>query len=285
MNIMKAVQQFIGVLCLLTPLFTYAQIETPAPSPTAEIEQMVGLTEVEIEYSRPGMKGREIFGSLVPYGEVWRTGANACTKITVSDDVNIGGVEVPEGKYSIMTMPGKDEWTIMISKKLEMWGAGDYEESMDLGRFTVEPTMLKDEVETFTIDFSHLTMTGAMINMSWENTQVSFPIETNTMELVEAQINSVLVEGPDAGTYYAAGRFYLDNGKDLEQALEWMNTACEKRPDAFWYTHQKAKILAEMGNKKEAIATAKESMEMAKKSERGDFGYIARNQQLIDELK
>ncbi|HKK88474.1 MAG TPA: DUF2911 domain-containing protein [Saprospiraceae bacterium] len=282
---MKAVQQLIGVLCLLTPLFTFAQIETPAPSPSAEIEQMVGLTEVEIEYSRPGMKGREIFGELVPYGQVWRTGANASTKITVSDDVKIGDLNVPEGTYSLVTIPGEDAWSIIISKKLEMWGSGDYDKSMDLGRFIVQPKKLKDKVETFTIDFSHLTSTDAKINLSWENTRVSFPIETNAMEQVEEQIKSVLVDGPDAGTYYSAGRFYLDNGKDLGQALEWMDMACQKRPEAFWYTYQKARILAEMGKKEEAIATAKKSMEMAKKSERGDFGYIARNQQLIDEMK
>jgi hypothetical protein len=262
-----------------------AQIKTPAPSPTGEIEQMVGLTEVEIEYSRPGMKGREIFGSLVPYDKMWRTGANASTKITVSDKITMGGLEVPEGTYSIMTIPGKEEWTIILSKKLEMWGTGDYDETMDLGRIVVKSNMLNDAVETFTIDFSHLTSTGAHLNMSWENTRVSIPIETNAMEEVEKQIKSVLIDGPGAGTYYQAGRFYLENGKDLDQALAWMSKACEMRPEAFWYLHQKAKILGELGKTKEAIATAEKSMEMAKNNDGGDFGYVKNNMDLIEKLK
>lgn len=262
----------------------FGQINAPQPSPSAKLSQKVGLTDVEIDYSRPGMKGRKIFGDLVPFGEVWRTGANSSSKITLSDDVKIGGQDVPKGTYALYTIPGKDEWTVIVHKYLENWGAGGYDQTQDLCRFTVKPTTTGDKYETFTIDFSDLTYSTAMLELKWENTKISFKIETPADALVEKQIKSTLVDGPSAGSYASAAGYYLEKGKELDQALAWINMAIEKRPEAFWYVHTKAKILAKQGKKKEAIETATKSMEMAKANKGGDFGYVANNQNLIDEI-
>lgn len=269
---------------LLSSLAT-AQLKTTQPSPSASIKQTVGLTEVEIEYSRPSMKGRKVFGELVAFGETWRTGANKATSIELTEDVKLGGKEVKAGKYSIFTIPGEAEWTIIINKNTELWGEGGLKQEEDAARFTVKPTKLNDAVETFTIDFSNFDGGNAVINLMWENTKVSFVIETKANEAIEAQIKELLIDGPGAGTYYGAARYYLDNNKDLKQALVWIDKAIEKRPDAFWYIHQKAKIQGNLGLKKEAIATAEKSMELAKANKEGDYGYVKSNEDLIKELK
>jgi|TARA_R110000737_G_scaffold182215_1_gene205600 hypothetical protein len=261
-----------------------AQLKTPQPSPTATIQQAVGLTDVEIIYSRPGSKGRTVFGELVPFGEIWRTGANASTKIKVSDDVKIGGQEVPAGQYAIYTIPGAEEWTVIIYKGLENWGAGGYDKTQDVARFTVKPTKLADKYESFTMDFSDFETSGANLNLMWENTKISMPIVTPTDAQVEKQITEMMA-GPSANSYYGAARFYLEKDKELAKAEMWIAKAIEMRPDAFWMIHVQAKILAKQGKKKEAIAAAEKSMKMAKESKDGDFGYVASNEKLIKEIK
>jgi len=275
----------ISGLALFLGLNANAQLNAPQPSPEASIEQIVGLTKVEIEYSRPGMKGRKVFGELVPFGEIWRTGANSSTKITVEHDVKIGGQAVPKGTYALYTIPGKDEWTVIIYKSLENWGAGGYDQTQDLCRFTVKPTATADKYETFTIDFSNLTNNSGNIDLKWENTKVSLLIETPTDAIMEKQIKKELIDGPSAGTYFSAGRYYFEKGENLDQALTWVNKAIEMRPDAFWYVHVQAKILFAKGMKKEAIAAAEKSMTMAKANKDGDFGYVLNNEKLIAEIK
>lgn len=261
-----------------------AQIDAPQPSPTATLEQKVGLTDIKLVYSRPGMKERKVFGELVAYDKIWRTGANKATAITFSTDVTVGGKEVKEGTYSIFTIPGEKEWTVILNSNTELWGTGGYKEEEDVARFTVTPSALTESVETFTMDFSNFTNSDATLYLAWENTKVAFTISTPALKMVEEQITNVLVEGPSAGTYYSAARFYLENDKDLNTALEWINIAIEKRNDAFWYVYQKARILKALGKKDEAKATAEKSMEMAKANEDGDYGYVKRNQDLIDSL-
>ncbi|MDF1673705.1 MAG: DUF2911 domain-containing protein [Vicingaceae bacterium] len=262
-----------------------AQIESPQPSPLGEVEQKIGLTDIEIEYSRPGKKGREIFGKLVPYGKIWRTGANASTKIEVSDDIKINGKELKEGKYALYAIPGETEWTIIFHNNLKHWGVGEYKEEEDALRITAKPTKSGTTVETLTFQFGNFTSTGGKLMLMWDNTIVAMDIETNAMEKVEAQINKTLVEGPSASSYAKGAEFYMENGKDLEQALAWMDKAIEKRADAFWYIHGKAKILAKLGKKKEAIAAANKSIEVAKASKNGDYGYVAKNEEFIKSLK
>lgn len=262
-----------------------AQLITPKPSPTATISQKVGLTDVSVTYSRPGMKGRTVFGDIVPLDKIWRTGANKATAVTFSTDVNVGGKDVKAGTYSLFTIPSAGEWTIIINKNTELWGAGEYDMADDVARFMIKPTKLNDKVETFTIDFSHLVGANGHMNLSWENMHVAIPVKTEANKAVEKQIKEILVDGPSAGTYSNAAVFYLENDMDMNQALTWINMAIEKRPEAFWYIHQKAKIQAKMGKTKDAIATAEKSMKMAKENEAGDYGYVGNNEKLIAELK
>ncbi|GAB5538847.1 MAG: hypothetical protein Salg2KO_09500 [Salibacteraceae bacterium] len=274
---------------LLTAVFLsaslFGQIKSPKPSPTATITQEVGLGTIEVTYSRPGIKDRKIFGELVGFDKMWRLGANAPTKISFSEDVTIGGKEVAAGDYVMFATPGVSSWEIIINKDAELGGMGGYDQAMDAARFTVETTPLKDTWESFTIEFSNFTNSGAHMVMGWENTSVHIPIETKANEMIEKQINQVLVEGPSARDYAAGARYYLDADKNLEQALKWITKACEMRPEAFWYLHNKAQIQGKLGKNKEAIATATKSMEMAKANADGDFGYVANNEKLIAELK
>ncbi len=275
---------FAGALVLLVAA-AQAQLTTPQPSPTATINQKLGLTDISVTYSRPGAKNRVVFGELVPFGKVWRTGANKATSVTFSTDVNLGGKDVKAGTYSLFTIPNSAEWTVILNSNTELWGAGKYDEAKDVARFTIKPTILNDIVETFTIDFSHLVGSDGHMNLSWENTHVAIAVKTDANGMIEKQIKEILVDGPSAGTYYNAARFYVENDKDMNQALTWINAAINKRPEAFWYMHHKAKIQAKMGKTKEAIATAEKSLTMAKENEDGDYGYIANNEKLMAELK
>lgn len=262
-----------------------AQIKAPKPSPLCEIEATVGLTEIEVEYSRPGKKNREIFGKLVPYGKIWRTGANASTKFKTDKDITINGKELKKGKYALYTIPGESEWTIIFHNNTSYWGVGDYKETEDALRVTAKPITIKETIETFTIEFGHFTNSGAKMMIMWDNTLVSVDIDTKLDEQMEAQIKDVLLGGPSANDYAAGAHYYMEKGENLDQALTWINKAIEKRPDAFWLIHSKAELLAKMGKKKEAIAAANKSIEIAKKSENGDYGYIKKNEELIKGLK
>ncbi|MBL3658374.1 DUF2911 domain-containing protein [Fulvivirga sediminis] len=277
----------LSAFVLLSAISAYAQIRIPQPSPTATLTQNVGLTEVEIVYSRPGVKDRKIFGDLIPYGEVWRTGANASTKVTFKEEVKLGGEAVPAGTYALYTIPGAKEWTVIVHKNTTLWGAGNYNKEEDLVRFTVPAATTKDFTETFTIDFSDFTSTSAHLNIKWENTLVAIPLEVEVESKVMAQIKEEILEAEgevNPELYAGAASYYLESGKDLKQALIWVDEAIKANPSAFWLIHRKAKILAKQGKKKEAIATAKESMKMAKESPQGDFGYVKNNENLIAEI-
>lgn len=282
---MKRFKTLVLSIALVASTSVFAQIESPQPSPVAKLSQKVGLTDVEISYSRPGVKGRTIFGDLEKWDVLWRTGANATTKIKFSDDVKVNGMAVPAGEYTLFTIPGKEEWTVILNKDLTLWGTAGYKESENVVKFQVKSTKLTDLVETLTIDFTNFTSNTAQLYLKWENTMIAFQIETNVADKIEKQIKTTLIDGPSAGSYASAAGYYLDNNKDLEQALTWMNKAVEKRPEAFWYVHKQAQILAKMGKTKEAIAAAEKSMQMAKDSKDGDYGYVANNEKLIKELK
>lgn len=262
-----------------------AQLKTPQPSPNCTVSQVVGLTDIEVNYSRPGMKGRTIFGNLVPYGEMWRLGANASTKLKTSDDITLGGLDLPAGEYALYAVPSEKAWSIIVHKDLTLWGTGGYDEANDLGQIKVEVTTTESSYETMTIDFSSFTTNSADLCIRWENTLVRIPVKTNAIEVVEAQIQKQIVDGPSAGEYASAARFYLAQEKNYEQALTWVEKAIKERPDAFWYVHNKAQILGKLGRTKDAISVAEKSIEMAKSNEEGDYGYIADNEKLIAELK
>ena len=273
------------IFFLCAGLFTAgasAQIQSPQPSPLARVEQKVGLTDVTLEYSRPGMKGREIFGNLVPYGEVWRTGANSNTIVTFSDDVVIGGKTLKKGSYSLYTKPGKNSWEVMFYSDTNNWGNPEtWDESKVALKANAEVTELPFEMETFTIFLDDLKHDSAVMNIVWDNTAVTLPIKFPTDEKAMASIDRVM-NGPTANDYFAAGTYYHETGKDKKKALEWVNKAIEMQgEDVFWMLRRKSLIEAELGMKKEAIATAKKSLAAAEKA--GNADYVKMNKDSLKE--
>lgn len=261
-----------------------AQVEYPAPSPLAKLHQRVGVTDVKIEYSRPARKGRTLFVDVEEFGKIWRTGANASTKISFSNDVTLEGKPVPAGEYALYSIPGKTEWSVMLYKDLSLGGnVGAYDESKEAVRVNVPVEMLPMSIESFTIDIGNITNDGATLGLVWGEYYVPVKLGVNTEKIVSAQIEEYM-ENPMAsvGNNYAqAANFYFQNDKDLDSALEWIDKAIEIDPNAFWNIQTKARILGKMERYDEAIEAAKKSSEVAGAAE-SDFGYINANQKLID---
>ncbi|MGA8852647.1 MAG: DUF2911 domain-containing protein, partial [Christiangramia sp.] len=272
---------FLAVISCLS-FSVKAQIEAPQPSPFGKIEQTIGLTDVSIEYSRPGMRGRTIFGDLVPFGEVWRTGANANTKITFSDDVKINGKELKKGSYAIYTIPSQDSWEVMFYSSTDNWGVPqEWDESKVALKATAETMEMPMSMETFTIVIDDLKNDSASLNFIWENTIAMLKVEVPTDDKAMSSIEKVM-NGPTANDYFAAGTYYHEAGKDLEKAYKWVSKATEMAGDqAFWMLRRKSLIEAEMGKKQEAIATAKKSMASAEKANNAD--YVKMNKESIKE--
>lgn len=267
---------------------TFGQIKTPRPSPLVTIKQKVALTDVEVSYSRPGIKGRKAFGDIVAFNEVWRTGANAITTISFEDAVSINGEAMAAGKYALLSIPGEKEWTVIFSKDASIGGVSEYKQETDAARIAVKPRMLRDVVESFTIDFSNFKDEGATLSLLWENTAIDLQITMDIDGKIEAAIKSTLLEAKDAakaGDYHSAAVYYMGKDKNLDEALVWMNKSVEMSPEAFWYVHRQAELLGKMGKKDEAIKTAEKSLQMAKANADGDFGYVKRNEELISKLR
>ena len=277
---MKKLLSLAVILCIA--ISTNAQIQAPQASPSAKIEQTVGLTDVTIEYSRPGMRGRTIFGDLVPYGKIWRTGANANTKITFSDDLKINGKELKKGSYSIYTIPNKDSWEVMFYSSTDNWGVPqEWDESKVALKATAETMEMPMPMESFTILIDDLKNDSASLNFIWENTiamlKMEFPTDAKTMASIEKVMN-----GPTANDSFAAGSYYHEAGKDLEKAHKWVSKAAEMAGDqAFWILRRKSLIEAELGKKDQAIETAKKSLASAEKANNAD--YVKMNKESIAE--
>jgi hypothetical protein len=268
-----------GILCCAA-LFADAQsIKTPQPSPGQTLRQDFGISSIELNYSRPGMKGRKIFGDLVPYGKVWRTGANSATRIKFSDDVTIGGQTLKAGEYAIYTVPNEKEWEIIINKGSANWGT-DYKQEDDILRVKASSVKLDWPVETFTMQFSNVKSNSTDLQIMWDKTLVSVPITTDVDQKVIAQIDNAM--NKDNRPYFAAAMYYMETGRDLKQALTWLDKAIEQNPTAFWIYHQKANALAKLGKKAEAKTTAQKSMELAKTANNDD--YVKLNEKLIASL-
>ena len=267
-------------ICLTLFSTNAQQLKTPAASPGQTIKQDFGISSIELSYSRPGMKGRKIFGDLVPYGQVWRTGANAITRIKFGDDVTIGGQPLKAGEYAIYTIPNEKEWDIIINKDANSWGT-DYKQEDDVVRFKVKSIKLDNPIETFTMQFANVMPGSLELHIMWEKTAVIVPITTDIDKKVMAQIDNLM--NKDNRPYYQAAMYYLQSGKDLNQALTWFNKAIELDPNAYWVYHQKANTLAKLGKKDEAKATAQKSMELAKEQKNED--YVKLNEKLIESLK
>ena len=265
---------------ILSSFGSQAQVLTPQPSPKCTINQMVGLTDVEIEYSRPGTKGRNIFGDLVPFGKVWRTGANANTTISFSEDVVIDGKTLKKGKYALFTLPKVESWEVIFYSKTDNWGNPEEWNEADVAlRASVVPEMLNRNIESLTFDINNLDNNFATLNLSWEKTLVSLKFEVPTQKMAMASIDKVLA-GPSAGDYFSAAQFYYQSNGDLTKALTYVNKALElKKESPFWYTKLKSLIQAKLGDKKGAIETARMSLAAAKVAKNDD--YIKMNEDNI----
>lgn len=291
-------------------LLSEAQVQTPSASPVGSVSTQVGLTDIKIDYFRPSVKGRTIFGSenaaaapvaakskkkseatpatpakpaLVPYGKIWRTGANNGTKITFSDDVKVEGVAVPKGEYLILSWPGATEWTIALYKDVKLGGnMGGYDSTKNAAKFKVKPETLGQKVETLTFNIGDIAAdnSSAKVQLAWENTSVKFNVGVSFDEKVMKSIEAATKVNPN--NYFQAAVYYLETGKDLKKALEWINIAAEANPDAFWVLHQKARIQKGLGDKEGAKATATASMEGAKKANNRDYQMM--NEDLIKSL-
>ena len=270
------------LIILLCSGLAIAQIQTPQPSPSTTLEQVVGLTEVKIEYSRPAMRGRTIMGDLVPYGSLWRTGANKNTTLSFSDPVTVGGQALAAGTYALFTRPGKSLWEVFFYTETENWGTPQEWQSKSVAAVIEVPTQsLAEPQESFTISINELTNTGANINLSWENTRVTLPLEVPTDEKTMASIKETMKGTPKAGDLYQAAVYYRESGRDLQTAKKWIGKAIEMDPGKYWMYRQQALILADLNEKEEAIKAAQSSLELAEKA--GNQDYVRLNTKAIEE--
>jgi len=256
-------------------------IKMPQPSTSQTISQDFGLGKITINYSRPNVKGRKVFGAMEPYGTVWRTGANSATVVTFTEAVKVEGKDLAAGQYGLFTIPGKDEWTIIFNKGAKQWGAYEYKEAEDVLRVKVKAATLKDKVETFTIQFADVYPTTAQLQLSWENTAVNVNLTTDVDATVMASIDEAM-KG-DKKPYFAAAQYYYSNGKDLNKALEWVNAAEAADGKAPWIKLWKGRIQLKKGDKAGAAATAAAGLKLA--TELKNQEYVRLHTELINETK
>lgn len=263
------------------------KLEIPAASPAASFKQRVGITDIEVAYSRPSVKGREVFGKLEPFGEVWRLGANTATRVTFSTGLKVQGSPLAAGAYEVFALLGKSEWTVIFQKVGEKsnWGAYGYKQENDTLRVTAKVAALAQPVESFTIAVNNLRDSSATLDFTWEKTLVSLKLETDVSSLVPG-IEAVMAGDYSKKPYVGAAMFYLDNNFDLKKALEWMNAAVAEQPEAFYFVYRKAKVQAAMGDKAGALATAQASLAGAAKAPAAlKDEYTRLNNALIATLK
>jgi Protein of unknown function (DUF2911) len=258
-----------------------AQIQMPAASTTAQVKQPVGMADITLDYSRPSAKGRKIMGEIVPFGAMWRTGANQPTKFTTTDSLTVSGIGLPKGTYVIMTKPGKDAWQVMFNKNPKANATDEkalYPED-NVVSITVPVTKTAVPVETFTMGIGNITNTSATLDIMWEGTAISIPFTNDIDSKIMAQIKQKL-DGPSQNDYFAMSQYYLESGKDNAKALEFVNKALEKG-ERFWMLRHKSLVQAKLGDKKGAIETARKSMAAA--TEAKNMDYVRMNEKSIAE--
>ena len=249
-----------------------AQVKMPAPSPVQTVKQEFAIGSIELTYSRPSAKGRKIFGDLVPFNKLWRTGANAATKLVLTEPLEIGGKNVDTGTYVLYTIPGIDSWDIILNKGLKNWGTDGYKESEDVVKFRVEPMKLKEKVESFTMQFVDVKPESCELQIRWEKTVVGISIKADFKDKVRGQIEAAMQT--DKKPYWQAAQFYNEYDKNLPKALENVNKELERNAKAFWIWIYKAKIQKEMGDTAGALESSKKSMELAKEAKNDDYVKI-----------
>lgn len=276
----------VGLLLLVSPLSAQDALKFPEASPAATLTQRFGVTDVTIEYARPSVKNRKIFGGLVPYDEVWRAGANAATKITFSTPVTFGATLVPAGTYALFALPGKSEWTLILNQGSEQWGAYAYDAGKDVAKFTVAAQPQKPAVESFEISLDQLSVNGALLSLAWSDVRVSVPLKVDTTGILVPQIEAVMASDGEKKPYFPAAMLYFEAGLDLDKAAEWIALAAAAQPQAFWISYRQGLILEAKGDKAGALAAAEASLAAAQQATGAvKEEYLRLNEALIARLK
>ncbi|MFM7217024.1 MAG: DUF2911 domain-containing protein [Bacteroidota bacterium] len=265
----------------VSPAFSQT-LKVPAPSPLQTVKQNFALSDITIEYSRPSVKDRVIFGDLVPYGKIWRTGANSATKVTFGEDVTLEGKPVKAGTYAFYTIPGKDSWTVMLYSDLTLGGdVNSYDATKEIVRAEVKSSQVADKTETFTINLADITSSTANIELRWDRTRITVGVKADIEEKIMKNIQTVMFE--DKRPYYQAASYYYENGKDMKQALDWVSKAAEQNPKAYWVTLLKAKIQLKMKDYAGAAASAQKTIDLAKEDQ--DDTYVMNGEKILKEAK
>ncbi len=268
-------KKFLSATLMIMAIGAEAQLRMPAPSPTQTIKQDFGLSAVELTYSRPSLKGRKMLGVVEPYGTMWRTGANAATKIRFTDPVEFGGAKVDSGTYALYTIPQKDEWTVILNKGFNNSGIGGYKESDDVARVKIKAAKVSPLTETLSMQFGNIKPESMDLNIAWEDVALNIPITTNIKDRIKSQMTQ---------SWYNAAQYYFDVEKNNKAALNMIDLALDQPdPKPFYMVHYKARIQKELGDKKGAIATANESMKLSKDA--NNANYVLLNEKLISDLK
>ena len=275
----KMLPLIVGFFLLLFTNAT-AQVRFPAPSPTQTIKQEFGLGAIEVVYSRPSAKGRKVFGDLVPYEKMWRTGANSSTKLSFTEQVEMGGKKLDSGMYVLYTIPGEESWEIVINKGIKNSGLDGYKESEDVVRFKVPAAKTKAKTESFTMQFANIKPESCQLEMIWENKLVAIPINTSVKEKIRKQIDAAMLT--DKKPYWQAAQFYNEYDKNLAKALDNVNKATQENPKAYYMYLYKARIQKEMGDNAGALETSKTSLALSQEAKNDD--YVRMNEKLQKEL-
>jgi len=275
----------LSVLLITTTVFANGQstLKLPALSPNAKVSQDFSVSNIEINYSRPSMRGRKVFGEMIPYGHVWRTGANAATKIKIGEELEIGGYKIKAGEYALYTIPGKEKWEIILNTGTTNWGADGYTKENDVARFFVKSSAMSENLQTFTIGITDITFTTCKLEIAWERTKVVIPIEAHNAEGIDVNIDKA-INHPQALPYFQAANYYFESDKKLDVAKVYVDKAVDQDPKAFYMWYLKARIEKKLGNDEAAVVAAKKSMEMAK-GNANEAEYIRNNTKLIDDIK
>jgi hypothetical protein len=272
----------LAIAALLSVSVQAQELKLPSLSPTSKLTQEFSTSSIEVSYSRPSMRGRKIFGELVAFGNVWRTGANSATKVKFGEEVTIGGQTLKAGEYALYTIPGATEWEIILNKGVGNWGNAGYDKADDVARFKVAPKALDKNVQTFTINISNITYSTCNIELTWEKTKVIIPVKANNEERLNASIDKS-INNPTI-PYYQAANYYYETNQHLDKATIYVDKALEANPKAFWMWSLKARIAQKMGNKDAAIAAANKAMEAAKGSA-FEAEYVNNMTKLINSYK
>ena len=275
---------FLSALLVAAALASNAQgqLKLPSLSPTAKVSQEFATSSIDLTYSRPSMRGRKIFGDVIPYGSVWRTGANAPTKIKFGEDVEVGGMKVKAGEYVLYTIPGKDKWEVVLNTGTGTWTANGYEKENDVARFSVKSSVMELNCQTFTIQVSDLTFNTCKLELLWERTKIAIPVIAHNADNLDVNIDKA-INHPASLPYFQSANYYFESDRKLDLAKTYIDKAVEQDPKAFYMWMLKARIEKKLGNNQDAIAAAKKAMETAK-GNANEAEYLRNGQKIIDDV-